>query len=209
MRCKDLAELARVSAEMIEGSGGRSDQFRSLCAGLNAAGDLSVNKLASKIASSDAMLPDCLIAALKLLHAVLAAAASKAGPDCLALSRLPSDAATVIEFEQIVATALAYQKPKRNAGPKERLGASPQTIRDYADRLAGVEHDVSQFGQVVAELMAPGRFTNGELASIAVRFLGYQKKFSSRAQISKALLDRQKQDAVQSSAVRSLSKISV
>lgn len=99
----------------------------------------------------------------------------------------------------------ALTKPAKPSA-KMPTGKAAVNVREVADQLTAVLSDNEAFDQ---QMIAVQKLSKDELSAVAARFLGYDRSYKTKTEIIKAIVLRQRQDALQSSRDRGLSKLGV
>lgn len=96
----------------------------------------------------------------------------------------------------------ALTKPAKKP-PAAKSSVDP---RQVADQLTAALSDNEAFDQ---QMVAVQKLSKDVLSVVASRFLGYDRSYKSKAEIIKSIVLRQRQEALQSSRDRGLSKLGV
>lgn len=221
MQAKEMRASLYQFAAMLDTAGCNSASIE-LCALADAIGLAKTKTVAATVkhVKEQRKLKETSEGFPRLLKALLEAAlgvleASKAAKGVLADYRsiltlcVGNDAGDTTEFYADLSDAITNPKAKPKKAPKKPVAPDPIEMRRIADRLTGLLHDNAGFDAAVAELNAPRKYSNKELAAIAERFLGYEGGHKSKASIIKAIKSRQLQEAIGASKDRRIEKISV
>ncbi len=162
-----------------------------------------------KLQKRPAAFPESLSQSLDRVCDVLrAAGATAANKDCGTLLKL--FVGEPCADTQLFCTELAAAVQAPPPVPKSKSQPVDSThLRGLADKLEAVRTDNDRFDAAFSELQSNTKLKKGDLEVIAKEFLGYKRKFKSKAEVLETIKNRQVQDAIQASRERRIEKIAI
>ncbi len=194
MKAAQMADCLQKIAPLLEGA--EASRLRALAKILEAEGAGNFGayaKRAVKALGSIGTVPTKTAGATMVSRIGEIAQAAGAGPAAkeFAIAAQLLDASSSIETSELAAAlSLALAPPPRKQRPPKPVPIDP---RAAADQLTGYGPDATRFDALVNEL---SKLPKAKLVEVAVRYLGYDRKFKSKDDVKKAIHAHRLQDVV-------------